>query len=401
MPEEFERESEEIIKETNEERVSADEARENTAKAVEDVSRQASDTNRRVLEESLNKQAQANSKLSRKAFETASKKEFKDAEWNRFSEFVENMRELPPIDYENPTEADISTLYDLYNKSKTISPEINETATNTTTNLAETTTTNTINNNTTSSEKNELKDAQDELNTKTNKLKELLDKGDQSPQGLRDTRDAVVEVQNSLNKIKEKIENNPKLRDKLISEGGREYIYKFAFYVGLGSLSVLGFYLIAKMWADAMSGCYQYSGSNQRKIPKPNDNNHPEWCSCGPAGNTKYQPITPDQICTDQSQSPYPFCANGINPTEYPLCSDILGDIKPGQDGYVYYGYIIKTPFDLVPDLINDGKKALEDLIGGLGDILMSILKWGGITLGVLLLLYIIYLLVNKTLASH
>lgn len=401
MPEEFERESEEIIKETNDERVSAEKARENTAKAVDDVSKLNNVTTRRVLEDSLKAQAEANSVLSEKAFETFSKKEFKDTEWKEFSDFVDKMRELPPIDYENPTPENVSTLYDLYNKSKTISPEINEAAINTTVNLAETATTNTINNNTTSSEKNELKDAQDEVNNNSRKLKDLFDKGDQSPQGIKDVTDAIVEVQISLNELEKKIENNPKLREKLISEGSLDYIIKFTYYAGLGGLSILGFYIIGKMYADAMSGCYQYNGTNQRKIPKPNDNNNPQWCSCGPAGDTKYQPVTPDTVCSDDKFSNYPFCANGINPAEYPLCSPILGDKKPGEDGYIYYGYTIKTPFDLIPDLINDGKKALEDLIGGLGDILMSILKWGGISLGVLLLLYIIYLVVNKILASH
>jgi hypothetical protein len=401
MPEKFERESEEIIKETEREYVSVEKARENTAKAVDDVSKLDNVTTRRVLEDSLKAQAEANSKLNRKAFETTSKKEFKDTEWDRFSEFVDKMRELPPIDYENPTPENVSTLYDLYNKSKTISPEINEAATNTTVNLAETTTTNTINNNTTSSEKNELKDAQDEVSTNSRKLKDLFDKGDQSPQGIKDVTEAIVEVQNSLNELKKKIENNPKLREKLISEGSIDYIIKFTFYAGLSGIAIFGFYMIGKMYADAMSGCYQYNGTNQRKIPKPNDNNNPQWCSCGPAGDTKYQPTQPDTVCSDDKFSNYPFCANGINPSEYPLCSPILGDKKPGEDGYIYYGYTIKTPSDLIPDLINDVKKGLEELTSGLSNILISILKWGGISLGVLLLIYIIYLVVNKTFASH
>lgn len=406
MPEQFERESEEILKETNNERVSVEEARANTEKALETVKEDASQTNKEVLKESLNKQIEANSKLNKKAFEIVADKEFLSTEWKKITDYLNNLREVL-IDYKNPTPENIRSLYDIYANNKTLSPEITDAAIKTTSNLSETTTTKTIENNTTSVEKNELKDIQDEVNTKSKKLKDLLEKGDQSPQGLSDTRDAVTDSQKSLEKLKTQIENNPKLKEKLISEGGRDYLYRFAFYAGLGSLSILGYFIVSKMYADAMSGCYQYNGTNQIKIPKPNDNNNPEWCSCGPSGNINYQPTLPDKICPPKNQCPnnilcnYPYCANGINSTTYPLCSDPLGDKKPNEDGYVYYSYTIKTVFDLPSDLIDDVKKEIGDLTSGLEAILMSILKWGGITLGVLLLLYIIYLIVNKTLGTH
>lgn len=407
MPEEFERESEDILNKTEGERVSADEARKNTEKAAADVNKEASEQNKRILDEALNKQSEVNSKLNRKVFETVADKEFTDAEWRQVSDFLNKMRDIPAIDYENPTQADVITLYDIYDQNKRISPGIADAATKAVTNLGETTTSNIINENTTSTEKNELKDLQDQVSTLSKILKELLENRDQSPQGINETTQAVKDLQNSVNNLEEKITQNEKLNEKLKSKGGVDYVKRFVYFAALGGLAFLGFYISGKMYADYMSGCYQYNGTNERKIPKPNDNNHPEWCSCGPPGNTQYQPITPDKFCPNQNQCPnnvlcnYPFCANGINPTEYPLCSDILGDKKPNEDGYIYYGYKIKTPFDLVGDLLNDAKKALEEFEKGIKEILMSVLKWGGIAIGVLLLLYIIYLIVNKTLASH
>jgi len=142
------------------------------------------------------------------------------------------------------------------------------------------------------------------------------------------------------------------------------------FLVCCGSL-VGALFLIS----SALSGCYQYKvGKDAFQLNSctqfySNKDNQP-YCSC-PTGLV----TTPDCNGADAN---YPYCK----------CPEIRGQVCVDGANMVYYGYTDYNPFTLLKDITKTVINAAKDGVGGLGDLLTTIKKYG-LIVGVVILVII------------
>jgi hypothetical protein len=142
------------------------------------------------------------------------------------------------------------------------------------------------------------------------------------------------------------------------------------FLVCCGSL-VGALFLIS----SALSGCYQYKvGKDAFQLNSctqfySNKDNQP-YCSC-PTGLV----TTPDCNGADAN---YPYCK----------CPEIRGQVCVDGANMVYYGYTDYNPFTLLKDIAKTVINAAKDGLGGLGDLLTTIKKYG-LIVGVVILVII------------
>lgn len=239
---------------------------------------------------------------------------------------------------------------------------------------------------------NEFTDKLEEYNKETdkNKKQQLKIEADQKLNEYKEYADQKSNIDKIPEITKERLEAKGEKSSKVI-----ELLIKYRTLITLAT-GVGMVFLVLKLISDELSGCYQYKGTSSKKIPKPKDKKHTEWCSCGPdnvvvppnVGNT----VELSKICTGDMVH-YPFCANGLNPL-YPTCSSD----SPGQKGAIFYNYEKFTPASIISNIPDYANDILDDLIGDLDKLLSQMLKWGLILAGIMILLYIAFVIGKKML---
>lgn len=394
MSEEQPTEDAETMKEaTGSERVVADIAEKeySEAKAAADIDRNSkSEAIERAKQVEKNK---ANSALNRKALESLNGKPFTDTEWAPFEKAINEVNESNPVDIDDPSNAGSDANIDSVQNAARI--EINSNLPSDVKNSLDRSANSTAEavsadslKELSSADKSKLKDSQNKIESAGKDFGEAIKEGNRD--GIKD---ALEKISKEKKNIEDIMENSTELKNKTESEGGRDSWNWKKVLTGLGKLlkvlAPFGLVLLAlKLISDSISGCYQYTGEQKRKIGCPSDSKNQQYCSCGEISKIYYQPTDKKNVCiSGQTIMNYPFCCGSQYASPiYPLCSDPTSGTA-GKDSYVYYGYEQYSISDVIANSIKVAIEAVENVLSQL----FSILKWVAIGIGILIVVFIAF----------
>jgi hypothetical protein len=152
-----------------------------------------------------------------------------------------------------------------------------------------------------------------------------------------------------------------------------------------------GLFFGLSLIAKELSGCYKYSGTDSAKIACPTDEGD---CGCGNNSliNDAKDIADLQAICnktgkysTLADQSKYPWCCSTAS-VAFPTCTSSMGDSDS-----IYYAYKKYTPAGLLASLPSALINLANQAGGGIGKLLMTVLKWVGIAFVILIGVGIIY----------
>ena len=221
----------------------------------------------------------------------------------------------------------------------------------------------------------------------------------------------LKEMDASNKKFSDALSKELNLKEETIAKGGSKawdtlvngalFLLKIA---ALGGLLWAALALLSK----ALSGCYMYYNNEDGSVDKTKlqgcsdyyskpENN--QLCSCGalvPIGTTP----TTDTICnafTVAEEKTKPYCIGVGSDTTIQSCSGFPNGQRLqcagtlNVKGYVYYAYQDYPPLGIISAIVNAVENAPGDIANDLSALFKKILLYGGIILGVLILLAIIY----------
>jgi len=364
--------------------VDANEAIENTETARREASEVKNDGTKQAYNDALNRQRDASENLSNKILERMSTEPIPATDFNIFRDAMNFISSLNPFNFDNPTAADGQNLLNTLNQKST---PVVDNALNTTIRGG----IDAINRNASENSSPEQNSRARDIDSQTNKTAQKISDA-QKTQDAQTAADALRDLAETKKKMDDLLEENNKLKEKIKAKSGEKgwTSYKLLKWLsGLAALIGAGVgvgYLLLKLYADAETGCYKFDGITQLKLPCPTDRDHQEWCSCGDEDNIIYQPNKPTKCGTDEPLYNYPFCCGGINPKPYtPLCSDPTGGLKPGEKGYIYYGFVLVEPGDVLKKLVDSALDAFDSALSSI----WNIIKWISIAIGIIFVLFI------------
>ena len=222
------------------------------------------------------------------------------------------------------------------------------------------------------------------------------------PAKLAEYRKTIKEC---FNESTDTINNEPGLADRITSKFGKygvKLIGSLMALAAFGGILTLGGYLILKMIADELTGCYMYFNNGQKadyqKLEGCSDfySSSPEnqaLCDCGALvdPSTQTRGLTDAQCSGIPTECNQPYCIGRCDaskqrctgfPNEYNLqCTNVGISDK----GYVNYAFELHTP----SSVLGDGLKAIGDFPGDfmkwITDNIKTILMWIGIGFAVLI----------------
>ena len=215
-------------------------------------------------------------------------------------------------------------------------------------------------------------------------------------------RSALESAQEKMNEI---TDGNQELADKIESKLGKrgkvlETLQKFSKVLSLlGGLA--GLIFACWLISHELTGCYQYIGDKSSKLDCPTSS---DTCGCGnpPSGMKTTAQLA--KVCCNDSKSSctkpssqykdYPFCCDGIS-TGRPTCTG-----TPGDDGSVYYAWKKFTAAGIIGGIPGDIKNLINASESGIENLMQKILKWAGIALAIVVIVYIILAVGKQMLKS-
>jgi hypothetical protein len=217
--------------------------------------------------------------------------------------------------------------------------------------------------------------------------------------------------------ILKQLDTDPYLRDKVVSKGMNWEMFGKILTSGILIAGAIGSMILLSEIAKNWTGCYLSTGGKEPvKLEgcsvwyseSPTDaekedgiTNRGTLCACGTKSTDNTNKTVPDcsKLPKDQ-QNPYCLFVNDPKNKQYVCnfpnnkrlqCNNISDKTHPDA---VYYYFETFTPFDVMNYVIEAAKDIIDDVGDGLFDFFKYI-KWVGIGLGILILLFVIYKIYN------